>query len=89
MAPALMVTGMVAIVVLFVAEASRQGTGRMLAATAVGVAWLAVTAVGFRSGNQFEAGYAARNYAVVMAVFLLIYFRAKRRPGDRPIDPTA
>jgi hypothetical protein len=82
-----MVTGMVVIAVLFVAEASRQGTGRVLVATALGVAWLAVTAVAFRSRNQFEAGYAVRNYVVVMAVALLVYFRVRRGPGDRSGNP--
>ncbi len=74
-----MVAGIVVMAILFVAGASRKGIGRSLAATAVGVAWLTVTALAFRSRNQFEAGFAARNYAVVMAVFLLVYFRAKRR----------
>ncbi len=89
MAPSLMVAGIVVMAILFVAGASRQGIGRSLAAVAVVVAWLAVTAVAFRSRNQYEAGYAAKNYAVVMAVFLLVYFRMKGRSSDRPSDPTA
>jgi hypothetical protein len=58
---------MVVLAVLFVGEASRHGTGRMLLATAVSVIWLALTAAAVRSANQFEAGYAARNYAMSLA----------------------
>ena len=75
---------MVVLGVLFVAEASRRGTGRMLAAMAVSIAWLAVTAAAARSSNQFEAGDAARNYAVVTAVLLLAYFGTKGQRTDRP-----
>jgi hypothetical protein len=78
---------MVVLAVLFVSEASRRGTGRMLAATAVSVAWLAVTAAAVRSANQVEAGYAVRNYAIVMGVAMLAYFRMKRRGLDRPRGP--
>jgi hypothetical protein len=78
---------MVVLSVLFVTEASRRGTGRMLASTAVSIAWLAETAAAFRSANQFEAGYAARNYAVVMGVALLAYFGSKGRRPDRPSSP--
>jgi hypothetical protein len=84
-----MVAGMVVVAVLFVAGASRQGVARSLAATAVGVAWLAVTAVAFRPGDQFEAVSAVRDYAAVMAVALLVYFRVRGRPPHRPSDPTA
>jgi hypothetical protein len=78
---------MVVLAVLFVSEASRRGTMRMLLATAVSVAWLAVTAAVVRSANQFEAIDAARNYAIVMGVSMLAYFLVKRRRSDRPHGP--
>ena len=87
MAPALVVAGMVVLAVLFVTEASRRGTARMLGATGVSVAWLALTAVAVRSANQIEAGYAVRNYAVVMGVALLAYFGSEGRRPDRPSSP--
>ena len=61
----------------------------MLAATAVSVGWLAVTAAGFRSGGELEAGYAVRNYAVVMAILLLLYFRLTGRGirGEEALQP--
>jgi hypothetical protein len=78
-AATLIVAAMVTVAILFVADASRRGTARMLAATAVSIGWLALTAVALRSVNQFTAGYAARNYAVVMTVLLLVYFCVKIR----------
>jgi hypothetical protein len=87
MAPALAVAWMVILTVLFVTEASRRGIGRMLAAMGVSVAWLAVTAVALRSTNQFEAGSAARDYAIVMGVSLLAYFLMRGRRSDRPRGP--
>jgi hypothetical protein len=78
---------MVVLAVLFVTEASRRGTGPMLASTAVSIAWLAVTAAAVRSANQIDAGDAARNYAVVMSVALLAYFGSKGRRPHRPSRP--
>ena len=85
--PSVAVVWMVVLAVLFVSEASRRGTGRMLLATAVSVTWLAVTAVAVRSANQFEAGYAARNYAIATGVSLLAYFLREGRRQDRPHGP--
>jgi hypothetical protein len=48
------VSWMVLVAILFVAWASRSGTGRMLAAMAVSTAWFALTAAAFRSENHFE-----------------------------------
>jgi peptidoglycan/LPS O-acetylase OafA/YrhL len=87
MGPALAVACMVFLTILFVTEASRRGTARMLGATAVSVSWLAVTAATVRSANEIEAGYAVRNYAIVMGIALLAYFRSKGRRPDRPSGP--
>jgi hypothetical protein len=74
MTPLLVISLMVVVAVFVVAKASRRGFRWMLAAMAVVGAWLAVTALSLRATNQFQAGEAARNYAVVMAVLLFLYF---------------
>jgi CHASE2 domain-containing sensor protein len=75
----LVVSWMVLVAVLFVAWASRSGTGRMLAAMAVSIAWFALTAAIFRSESHFDELRAARNYALVMAIVLVAYFGITRR----------
>jgi hypothetical protein len=62
----------------FLAEAMRRGLGRALAATAVMGTWLGVTLSALRrSTNPWSAGEAARDYAVVMALVLFLYFYRK------------
>jgi hypothetical protein len=83
----------VVLAVPFLVEAMRRGLGRALGAMAVMGAWLGVTLSGIRRANeQFEAGEAARDYAIIMTVALLLYFgsqnwraaRSRPVPTDRP-----
>jgi hypothetical protein len=72
----------------FLAEAMRQGLGRALAATAVMGTWLGVTLSAIRrSSNPWSAGAAARDYALVMALVLYLYFHGKAclLKRDRPV----
>jgi len=62
----------------FLAEAMRRGLGRTLAATAVMATWLGVTLSAVRrSADPVSAGDGARDYALVMALVLYLYFRRK------------
>src|SRR5690349_2660757 len=65
----------VVLAVPFLAEAMRRGLGRALGAMAVMGAWLGVTVSGIRRAtDQFEAGEAVRDYAIVMTIVLFLYF---------------
>jgi hypothetical protein len=83
MTPSLVFAVMVVLAVLLVAGAMRRGLSRMMVALALMGAWLALTASASRPTNQFAAGAAARNYAIVMAALAFLYFRGPSLPAAK------
>jgi hypothetical protein len=89
-------TGIIVLLaVLFLAEAMRRGLGRALAALAVMGIWLGVTISSIRrSINPRATGVAARDYAIVMSLALIVYFHGNRwiaarsrLPRQQRLDP--
>src|SRR5262245_57301 len=78
----------VVLAVPFLAEAMRRGLGRALAAMAVMGTWLGVTLSGIRRvTDEWAAGEAARDYAIVMTIVLFLYFGGQHWLA-RKSDPT-